>query len=241
MQALVSIHDVMPETLDQVQGLIDCLPPAARLHCLLLVVPGRDWQVHQVEQLRRWQRQGFELAGHGWSHRAPERRSLYHRMHSALISRNAAEHLSRSRRDLIELLTLCHQWFEHRELTPPRVYVPPAWALGALHREDLEVSPFRYFESTRGIYCSRLGIYRYLPLVGFEADNAWQAVGLRLWNRINLAWAGSNRPLRLALHPGDLQLKLAKDLLAQLDRLSSCLKFDDLPYRQTGKAMVNKT
>jgi len=231
MRALVSIHDVMPETLDQVQALIDCLPLEARPNTLLLVVPGRDWRVHQVERLKRWQRQGFELAGHGWCHRAPGRRTVFHRVHSALISRNAAEHLSRPRRELIDLLIRCYQWFEHWELAPPQIYVPPAWALGTLRPEDLRASPFRYFESTRGIYCSRTGAYHPLPLVGFEADSAWQAFGLRLWNRLNLAWAGPHRPLRLALHPGDLQLKLADDLLAQLALLNSCLKFDDLPCR----------
>ncbi|HEY7776785.1 MAG TPA: hypothetical protein VIC02_09600, partial [Kineobactrum sp.] len=99
----------------------------------------------------------------------------------------------------------------------------------ALRREDLNASPFRYFESTRGIYCSHTGTYRYLPLAGFEADTRWQACALRLWNRLNLALARPGRPLRLALHPGDLQLMLAGDLLRQLDRLSGCLRFDDLP------------
>lgn len=228
MRALVSIHDVMPETLDHVQALIDCLAPAARPNTLLLVVPGRDWQTHQIEQLRRWQRQGFELVGHGWSHRAPEYRSLYHRLHSAVMSRDAAEHLSRSRQELITLLIQCHQWFERWGLSPPQIYVPPAWALGALRPGDLKASPFRYLESTWGIYCSHTGVYRYLPLVGFEAGSRWQALGLRLWNRINLALARPRRPVRLALHPGDLQLPLAGDLVSQLARLSGCLKLEDL-------------
>jgi len=227
MRALVSIHDVMPETLEQVQGLIDCLPPKARRHTLLLVVPGRDWRAHQVEQLRRWQRQGFELVGHGWFHRARGSRTLFHRLHSALISRNAAEHLSRPRRELTDLLARCHQWFEHWELIPPQIYVPPAWALGNLSPEDLKASPFRYFESTRGLYCGHTGVFRYLPLIGFEAAGPWQAFGLRLWNRINLALASSSRPVRLALHPGDLQLPLARDLLGQLQRLSGCLRLEE--------------
>ncbi|PLW83577.1 DUF2334 domain-containing protein [Kineobactrum sediminis] len=229
MQALVSIHDVMPETLGQVQRLINCLPPGARPNTLLLVVPGRDWHAHQIDRLRRWQQQGFELAGHGWSHRARDNRSLYHRVHAALISRNAAEHLGQGRQDLLNLLSRCHQWFECWELMPPQIYVPPAWALGALRREDLNASPFRYFESTRGIYCSRTGAYRYLPLVGFEADTRWQAFALRFWNRMNLVLAGPQRPLRVALHPGDLRLMLAGDLLLQLNCLSGCLRFGDLP------------
>ena len=228
MQALISIHDVMPETLDQVQELIDCLPLKARPNTLLLVVPGRDWQPTQIEQLRHWQQQGFELVGHGWSHRAPERRSLYHRLHSAVISRDAAEHLSQNRRDLVRLLSRCHQWFEHWALAPPRTYVPPAWALGALKPEDLQTSPFQFVETTFCIYCSRTQRRRYLPLLGFEADSRFQASMLRLWNRMNTTLAGPDRPPRLALHPQDLRLKLSADLYGQLARLTTCLRFEDV-------------
>jgi hypothetical protein len=137
---------------------------------VLLVVPGRDWKPLQVAQLAHWQRQGMELAGHGWSHRAERIGTLYHRWHARFISRQAAEHMSLPRPALRQLLTDTHRWFEHHRLAPPELYVPPAWALGALRREDLAASAFRYFETTSGLYDVVSGARKHLPLMGFEAD-----------------------------------------------------------------------
>lgn len=228
MRALVSIHDVMPETLDRVADLIQRIPPAARSGLVLLVVPGRNWQPRDIEQLALWQQQGLELAGHGWHHRAERIASLYHRWHARFISRRAAEHLSLSRQALRQLLVANHHWFESHQLAPPELYVPPAWALGALRRQDLAASPFRYFETTSGLYRvidAASVARRHLPLLGFEADTAGRQCGLRLWNRANRALASERRPLRLALHPYDGELLLARDLSRALAGLTECLDY----------------
>ena len=68
LAALVSIHDVMPETRTQVTAMLARL----RLPCeavTLLVVPGKDWQEGDLDWLRSLQNAGHPLAGHGWSHR----------------------------------------------------------------------------------------------------------------------------------------------------------------------------
>ncbi len=58
------------------------------------------------------------------------RRSAYHRLHAALISRDVAEHLSRPAHELVALVHRCHGWFAAHGLPAPTLYVPPAWALG---------------------------------------------------------------------------------------------------------------
>ncbi|MEM1412624.1 MAG: DUF2334 domain-containing protein, partial [Pseudomonadota bacterium] len=94
MQTLVSLHDVMPDSLDAVQWQLDMLAAEGVQRATLLVVPGLDWTAGQVEQLQDWQDAGHELAGHGWVHRAWHVRGPRHRLYSALVSRQAAEHLA---------------------------------------------------------------------------------------------------------------------------------------------------
>ncbi|EKF75231.1 hypothetical protein A11A3_04605 [Alcanivorax hongdengensis A-11-3] len=224
MPALVSIHDVMPETRDAVQAMLDTLSlPAEQV--ILLVVPGRDWQRADLHWLQDLQRQGHPLAGHGWQHRCQPPATLYHRLHSRFLSRNVAEHLSFSAGGIARLIRDCHQWFVDQGLTPSALYVPPAWAMGAISKEALSGMPFRYFETLGGIYDAREDRFDALPLVGFEADTGWRALVLRLFNGWNLMRARrSGQPLRVGLHPHDFSLKLAGDilsLLAQVQPLSA--------------------
>ena len=111
VRALLSVHDVMPQTLAPVADIL------ARLRCLglppatLLIVPGCRWDADELAQLRRWQKQGHELAAHGWHHRARAIRGLRHRLHAALLSRDAAEHLALSSDEIAALMRRAHDWF----------------------------------------------------------------------------------------------------------------------------------
>ena len=87
---LISVHDVMPETLGEVRGIVDAIERYGRRPATLLVVPGRDWKPAQIDELRRYRDRGHELAGHGWTHVAPQIRGFWHRLHSLTVSRNVA-------------------------------------------------------------------------------------------------------------------------------------------------------
>jgi predicted deacetylase len=216
LEALISIHDVMPETRQQVQALLDqvlwSVPPHA---VLLLVVPGRGWSEEDLAWLASLQRQGHPLAGHGWFHRCPPPRSVYHRLHSALLSRNVAEHLALDADAIARLMRDNYQWFEQQGLVPPELYVPPAWASGPIIRSTLSTLPFHYYETITGIYNAETGQFRRLPLIGFEADTTGRALMLRLFNSVQL-WLARwlRRPVRIAIHPYDEELHLARDLKA---------------------------
>ena len=69
MKALVSIHDVMPDTMGEVAELVELCRQQGIDSLTLLVVPGLDWQPDQLGQIRQWQRDGHVLAAHGWHHR----------------------------------------------------------------------------------------------------------------------------------------------------------------------------
>ena len=218
-RALTSIHDVTPRTLYRVAELLELLRAAGVGSVTLLVVPGLDWSPDHLDRLREWSADGHRLAGHGWSHRAPPPRSLRHRLHAAVLSRDRAEHLSRSPDDVRERVRRCHRWFLRRELPPPDLYVPPAWALGPLTRADLTSLPIRWYETLGGFIHGRSGNRHLLPLVGFEADTRLRAAALAASNAANLLVAGvTGRPVRLALHPRDLELELGDRLRRLLGR-----------------------
>ncbi|UWN48432.1 hypothetical protein ASALC70_00612 [Alcanivorax sp. ALC70] len=229
LSGLVSIHDVMPETRDRVAELLERLadvPPAA---VTLLVVPGRDWSGDDLDWLRDLSARGHPLAGHGWRHRCDPPRTLHHRLHSLFISRDVAEHLSLDGAGIAALIQDCHRWFVEHGLTPSPLYVPPAWALGRIEPEALAALPFRYFETLGGVYDARERRFIRLPLVGFEADTAWRAWSLNLFNRANLAMAlMAGRSLRVSIHPQDLYYKLGGQVEAWVRRLDRTLDYPAL-------------
>lgn len=213
MRALISIHDVMPETLDAVGGHIECLRAHGHQRVTLLIVPGRNWTAGTIERLAQWQREGLELAAHGWHHRVQRLGGPYHWLHAALISRRCAEHLALDAPRIVELMEAAADWFSDRGLQPPETYVPPAWALGSLSRDQLARLPYKRIEVTRGLLSTVDGRLDRLPLVGFEADTAAREHLLRSWNHFQTRWAWRRqRPLRIGIHPRDHELRLADDL-----------------------------
>lgn len=216
---LVSVHDVMPSTMPAVRAIVARLLEWGVQGAGLLVVPGLQWDSEDLSQLRDWSRSGFVLAGHGWNHRCTDHRRIGHRIHSALMSRDAAEHLSRPAAELRDLVRRNYGWFRDADLPAPEMYVPPAWAMGALTNRDLDELPFRYYETLTGIYDAMARRRYRLPLAGFEADTAARAFGLRIFNRINRRWSVHGKAvLRIAIHPYDFSYRLAGDLHAILGR-----------------------
>lgn len=211
---IVSVHDVMPETMDNVADLLSLLTGHDGIGPVdLLVVPGLDWRADQIERLRDWSRSGHRLAGHGWTHRISRIRGPWHRLHSLLISRDVAEHLATDADGIADLVSRCHAWFGDNDLPAPELYVPPAWALGAIPRHRLSTLPFDRYEVFTGLIDAASGRWRPVPMIGFEADTIWRVGPVRLWNALNHGHARFWRtPLRVAIHPHDLSYRLAGDL-----------------------------
>ena len=223
LKALVSLHDVMPETLPMVRAVLD------KLRCLgippvpLLVVPGKHWEEAQLEELREWASAGHEMVAHGWRHRAAGIRGAYHRLHSLLISRDVAEHLSLSSEEVAALMQRSIEWFPQRGLPTPAYYVPPAWALGTLPLDRMDSLTRRslplHVEVLNGFLNTRTGHLDRLPLVGCEVDSFAKTVFVRNWNRMQIrASIRSGRPLRIGLHPQDFDLPLAGQLQSIISR-----------------------
>ena len=229
MKLLVSIHDVMPETIVRVRSIFDRLVAARLTPVTLLVVPGRAWTADDLRELRALVSAGAELAGHGWTHEVERINGPKHALHSLLISRRAGEHLGLSRFGILRLMMKNRAWFTAQGLPAPTLYMPPAWAMGPVPRAWLKRRPGDLYETTGGVYDARSDRFRRLPMAGFETDTAFRAAVVRPFNALNRAWAHrSGRPLRLGIHPNDFELRLADDLDAMIDAGGECLSYTEL-------------
>ena len=228
MNAIVSIHDVSPVTLERVKSIIATCSDTITSNLILLIIPGHNWLPEQMQQLAYWQSRGCVLAGHGWMHHCEKISSIYHHIHSTIISRNTAEHLSLNTKQIQALLEKNHNWFSKAGLSTPDYYVPPAWAMGSINKNQLKSSPFRYFETTGGIYDSTKDQFYRLPLVGFEADTPRRKYLLTFWNKLNNHVATAKRPLRISIHPFDFDLLLSDQLKQCLFNITRCVDYHDL-------------
>ncbi|KAA6185784.1 DUF2334 domain-containing protein [Thiohalocapsa marina] len=226
---LVSIHDLMPATLPAVRRTIRLLEGLGSTPVTLLVVPGTGWSRDGIRYLRSLQDNGYRLAGHGWQHRVDAFGGLYHRLHGLLLSRRVAEHLALDEDAIIALMARCHAWFGDNGLTPPSLYVPPAWAMGRVSLARLaQDSPFRLYETFSGLQDAESGRLLRLPLLGYEADSALRVPVIRAWNALNRYLARRCGRLRIGLHPFDHELHLRADLIADLQRYRSLVDYDTL-------------
>ena len=232
---LLSIHDIMPETLGRVMKLIAMLEKNNIVNATCLIVPGRSWDDKQIQKLHDLESMGFDLAGHGWNHLIKHKKSFYHYFHSVLLSRDVAEHLSLTSEEIIQLMLQCADWFGDNNFKTPYTYVPPAWAIGDVTWEDLSVLPYMAYETLTGIY--HKDTFHTLPLVGYEADNLFRTVSVKILNKTNNLFSIiTNRPLRLSIHPYDLELGLASDLKNILNKNLSFFS-----YKQFFENMDNQS
>ena len=228
IRALVSVHDVMPETLPQVERILSLLDAEGITPVTLLVVPGVGWSTEGIERLQRFRAMGCELAGHGWIHRVERITGLAHYVHSRLISRNVAEHLALDRPGIHRLIARCHAWFVDQGLGAPALYCPPAWAMGPVPRSMLASLPFTRYEFFSGVLSAQTGRMHPVPLTGYEADTALRTVVIRAWNRLNRRRAARRGWIRVGIHPDDLDLRLAEDLRRDLRRYSSHAGYSEI-------------
>jgi hypothetical protein len=74
--------------------------------------------------------------------------------------------------------------------------------------------------------------FQKLPLTGYEADTAFREFFLHRWNASQAKAAiRKNLPLRISIHPDDLELRLANQLEQQIDKMKTFR-----PYQNIGDA-----
>ena len=120
----------------------------------------------------------------------------------------------------------CYGWFITAGLSAPRLYVPPAWAMGRLPRRFWPTLPFDFYETQSGLYEKASGRHYPLPVLGYMADTRLRIVGLKLLNTVNgrLPLA----PTRIAIHPNDLYLPLQADLARHIQHFRRFSTYGDI-------------
>jgi len=224
--AILSIHDVMPETFARVLDIVRFIEARGANRFTLLVVPGKRWSAEQIGQLKALQDRGVDLAGHGWQHRIYRRTKWAHRLHGRIISRDSAEHLSLTQQEVAEIIARCYRWFADVGLAPPQLYVPPSWAMGRMPCRCRRMLPFRLYETQFGLFDCRRSTPYILGVTGYMADTPFRRIALRGLNRANMALFRG--PLRIAIHPDDLRLPLAGELCRHLRRCSRYIRYTDI-------------
>ena len=137
MKSYISIHDVTPNNLDDIENIIRDLKNKFHIQKIcLLVIPGLNWNKKQIQRLKSWQNDNIVIAAHGWTHRAASNKTFYHRIHSLVMSSNCAEHLSKDRKTVLSIIKNSYEWFKTNKLGNIKLYVPPAWALGTIKTSD---------------------------------------------------------------------------------------------------------
>ena len=227
MNCNVSIHDVSPDNWNNVIQILDHLKSKYNIKKVsLLIIPGLNWDKEKIATLRKMQLEGMELAAHGWSHKSKPIKDINHFFHSKLISDDCAEHLSLSKIDIIKLMNDSYLWFHANNLKSPSLYVPPAWALGDINKQDLLNLPFSEVEVTSGIFIDNN--FFFIPLIGFETKNYFRYVIVKISNFINYLLYKSFGRIRIAIHPNDFELLLKHDIDKYLNKVTTNFYFNEL-------------
>lgn len=100
--------------------------------------------------------------------------------------------------------------------------------MGKITRADLAESPFRYFETGEGLFDASAPKTVWLPLAGFEADTRFRRSALTIWNRMNAMLGSDRHPLRIGLHPYDLELLLHDAIPDYLRRVTVARHYRDV-------------
>ena len=227
MKFYVSIHDATPQNLDDIESIIQILQNQFDINKIcILVIPGLNWNEIQLQRLRSWQKDGLEIAAHGWNHKAQDKKSFYHKIHSILMSANCAEHLSKKRQEIVKIIRHSYNWFIINDFKKPLLYVPPAWALGKITKQDLDRLAFTHYECTTGMVHNKK--YCFLPLLGFKEKTYIGAMLRRFFNSLNYFMAYFTGSIRIAIHPKDFTLYLKKDIEKYLSRSSEAVLLYEL-------------
>ena len=226
MKYHISIHDVSPQNLNNIKRIIDHLKNYNCKKISLLVIPGLEWNKNQIKILKNMQSNNIEIAAHGWTHNSSSIKNLYHYVHSNLFSRDCAEHLSKDRLSIINLIQDSFEWFIENKFTPPTLYVAPAWALGAIKYSDLNELPFNEYETITGVYSGNK--LKHIALIGFEADTISRKYILKISNFLNYQLSKLTGIIRMAIHPNDFNLLLSSDINKFLSKIDKTIYLYEL-------------
>ncbi|SNT06970.1 hypothetical protein SAMN06265795_11311 [Noviherbaspirillum humi] len=226
----LSIHDVSARTMAECQVLLQAVRSVADIPLTLLVVP----RYHGCESnlgFERWldqlQRQGHELALHGYTHQdqGPAPADWRGRFLRQLYTEREGEFAAIDAAQARHLLQLGLSWFRERDW-PVRGFVAPAWLLGQGAWEALRESSFEYTTTMRRFHLLPGGPSLSAPSLVYTARNGIGRGVSRCLNSMMLPLLAARPLTRFSLHPRDAR---HPELLQHARRLTKKLLRDHAP------------
>ena len=224
MTVVVSIHDVHPTTSERSLELL-AMVRRRGIRATLLVVPG-PWRGRSladdpalIDQLSIAAADGYELALHGWRHQpnTPSMRNTRNRV----LARGCAEFCDLDHATAGDLIARGIDEMERHGWSPVG-FTPPGWLASDAAVDALFEAGFAY--TTSHLTVTDLWHDRELriPAICQRPDSGLAGVGGWLTRHVLVRRVVQGRPIRLALHPADLDDPRTRDAtIATLD-IAAC-------------------
>jgi hypothetical protein len=211
----VAFHDVSENHLEEAQKAIELFQEFDFLKIQLAVIPGSEFSHHLDEKLKEWK---AEYWIHGWKHKA-DLESFKSRSwignQQLQWTHHEAEHAGLCFEDSQQLLNRALQ-SASRYSVPWRGYTPPTW-WAPLHLKRLVLDAGLSYEGRFGFWHPRIKPHFNsnipISLPSYASDTIWEQ-SLKFQN----ALIYSPVPIRLVLHPGDMQQNRILALKKWLER-----------------------
>ena len=225
MSVVVSIHDVHATTRDRSLELLGMVRRRG-IRATLLVVPG-PWRGRSladdpalIDELSAAAAEGYELALHGWQHQ-PVKLSTTRSTRNRVMARGCAEFCDL---DLVTARALVARGVEEMERHgwSPVGFTPPGWLASDEAVDALYEAGFAY--TTSHLKVTDLWHDREIriPAICQRPESSLAGVGSWFTRHMLVRHVVQHRPIRLALHPADLDDPRTRDAtIATLD-IAAC-------------------
>jgi hypothetical protein len=219
---VVSVHDVAPATRRACERWIDDLEELG-LPTTMLVVPG-PWKAPAIADDRRFggwvrgcQRRGHEIAQHGWTHTATMRGSRGRRLVGRAVARGCAEFWTLDEDEAARRLCLGRAQLRSEGIEPVG-FVPPGWLASAGAMRSMSALGYRYTTSHTAVIDFATGSRHRAVALSNRTGGSLERPGSALMTRTARLLASQGRPVRIALHPEDVERpRLRAAVLAAID------------------------
>ena len=213
---LVSLHDVAPGSFAQSRRWLTEVERYG-MRATLLVIPGawRGAQMRARDDFERWlhdsEAAGHEIALHGWEHVAVDDPSapgsFFERTRSAVRARGCAEFAGLGPVEARRRLELGRAVL-HDAGFQPRGFIPPGWLARESTNAVLADLGFEYTATQWSVIDLLHGARHSIPSTSQRPNSPVTGAAARVNLRLTARWLATGRPLRMALHPDDLNDRL---------------------------------
>ena len=216
---IVSLHDVTPSTFARVQRQVEELA-AWGVHCSsLLVVPYYHGQERLDEDknligwLQKSQREGHEIVLHGWEHLISrqkaeggrQKRSYFKNwFYENVYTSNEAEFLDLNYEEAFQKIQDGLEMFRALDFNV-QGFIAPAWLMNSEVERAAHDLGLRYTNSLSTLIDLQHGQRYSSRSCVWSTRACWRRICSRIWNGLLFQQLRSVAPLRISLHPCDIE------------------------------------